>query len=337
MRAAVFKEGGKPWVLETVADPTPGPGEAVIKVCRCGICGSDVHMTSGHGMDYAPGTIPGHEFAGEVVAVAGDVTSLKIGDRVTAMPATGCGNCVACLSGYPLGCNSMQGMVGGFGEYMRVSANASVRLPASLSMTDGALVEPLAVGLHGVKLAGPLANARVLVIGSGAIGLSAIYWARRLGAGRIVAASPSTRRRDLAMSMGADAFETLGEDASARINSALGGMPEVVLECAGAPGVLAQSVELAGPGATIVSLGFCTSPDPVIPAMATFKRVTIRFSFAYGLSEFQHAADCLDRGWVEPRVMVTGLIGLNALPDMIEAMRHGKAGSATKVHVDPWG
>src|SRR5579859_5606620 len=98
MRAAVFRGAGRPLTVETVPDPAPGPGEAVIKVGRCGICGSDIHMTSGHGADYPASTILGHEYAGEVVALGKGVTGLKPGDRVTAMPATGCGQCAACLA-----------------------------------------------------------------------------------------------------------------------------------------------------------------------------------------------------------------------------------------------
>ena len=334
MRAAVFKGVGVPLAIETLADPEPGPGEAVIKVGRCGICGSDIHMTSGHALDYPAGTILGHEYAGEVVALGVGVTNLKPGDRVTAMPATGCGQCVACLSGYPLGCRQMKGMLGGFGEYLRIAAASAVKLPASLSLADGALVEPLAVGLRGVRLAGMAAGARILVLGAGSVGLAVIHWARRLGAGRIVAASPSARRRELALAMGADGFETLGDGESQRISAGLGGAPDLVFECAGAVGLLQKSIDLVRPEGVIVSLGFCGRPDPITPAIATWKQVTIKFSFAYALSEFRHCADVLDRGQVEPRRMITETVSLDALPAMFEAIRAG-AGQA-KVQVDPW-
>lgn len=334
MRAAVFKGAGTALAVEEVPDPEPGVGEAVIRVGRCGICGSDIHMTSGHAMDYPAGTVLGHEYAGEVVALGKDAGGLNIGDRVTAMPAAGCGRCAPCLSGYPLGCAQMTGMIGGFGEHMRISASAAVILPEALSLSDGALVEPLAVGLGGLRLAHMRPGARVLVLGAGSVGLAAIFWARRLGAGRIVAASPSARRGALAGEMGADGFETLGDGASDRINDALGGAPELVFECAGAVGLLQTSVELAGAGATIVSLGFCGQPDPVVPALATWKQLTLRFSFAYSLGDFRHCADVLDRGHIEPRSMITHTIGLDALPAMFEALRVG--GPQTKVQVDPW-
>ncbi|ARR57352.1 alcohol dehydrogenase [Rhizorhabdus wittichii DC-6] len=334
MRAAIFHGAGKPMTIEDVPDPEPGPGEAVIKVCRCGICGSDIGMTSGSHADYPAGTTLGHEYAGEVVAVGRDVSNLKVGQRVSAMPAKGCGGCASCLAGFPLGCTTMAGMIGGFGEYMRIYAPAAIHLPDTLSMADGALVEPLAVGLRGVALAGLRPGATVAVLGAGAVGLAAIYWARLLGAGRIVAMSRSARRADLATAMGADGFEAFGEGEGDRLAAALGGLPDAVLECAGAVGLMQKAVELVRPGGTIVSLGFCGSPDPIIPSLATWKQVTMKFSFAYDLREFQHCADALDAGHVAPRMMVSETIGLDALPSGFEALRTGS--TQTKVHVDPW-
>ena len=87
MRAAIFKGAGQPLSVEDLPDPEPGPGEAIIKVGRCGICGSDIHMTSGHGADYPVGTVLGHEYAGDVVAIGKHVSRIKLGDRITAMPA----------------------------------------------------------------------------------------------------------------------------------------------------------------------------------------------------------------------------------------------------------
>jgi threonine dehydrogenase-like Zn-dependent dehydrogenase len=334
MRAAIFHGAGKPMTIEEVPDPEPRPGEAVIKVCRCGICGSDISMTSGNYADYPAGTTLGHEYAGEVVAVGKDVSTLKIGQRVSAMPAKGCGRCSACLAGFPLGCAAMVGMVGGYGEYMRIAVPAAIALPDTLSMADGALVEPLAVGLRGVALAGLEPGAKVAVLGAGAIGLAAIYWARLLGAGRIIAMSRSARRADLATEMGAAGFEAFGDGEGDRLSAALGDMPDVVLECAGAVGMMQKAVELVRPGGTIVSLGFCGSPDPIIPSLATWKQVTMKFSFAYDLREFQHCADALDAGHVEPRMMVSDTISLDALPEVFEALRTGS--NQTKVHVDPW-
>ncbi|MEO5597186.1 MAG: alcohol dehydrogenase catalytic domain-containing protein [Novosphingobium sp.] len=333
MRAAVFKEAGKPWVVEQRPDPTPGEGEAVIKVGRCGICGTDLNMTSGKGYDFPCDTILGHEFSGEVVAIGKGVTTLKLGDRVTALPAAGCGQCELCAAGLVVMCANMSPYGGGYAEYMRIAERSAVKLPAALSLSDGALVEPLAVGLHAVRLANVQPGAKVLVLGAGAVGLATTYWAKQHGA-HVVSASRAERRRDLALTMGADAYVQTGEGEAERVADALGGMPDYVFEAAGAVGLLQQSINLVKPNGHVISLGFCMAPDPVIPGVSTFKQVKLTFSMSWTVAEFQHTVDTLDAGHVEPRHMVTSHIGLDALPQMIETLRG--ANNETKVHVDPW-
>jgi (R,R)-butanediol dehydrogenase/meso-butanediol dehydrogenase/diacetyl reductase len=206
MRTAIFRGAGTPLSIETVPDPTPGPRQIVIKVGRCGICGSDLTFTDPHSpAHYEAGSALGHEYAGEVVALGREVTHLAIGDRVTAIPMAGCGYCPACLSGDPIACTQCRYIMGGFGEYTIADADYAVRLPASLSLSDGALVEPLACGAQAARLAGVNAASRVLVIGVGAIGLGAIYWAHRAGCEQIVASGTSDRRSSLARQMGAAA------------------------------------------------------------------------------------------------------------------------------------
>ena len=331
MRAAVFNGAGQPWAIETLPDPEPQAGEVVIKVCRCGICGTDLHMTSGSAWDFPAGTVLGHEYAGEVVAIGAGVDGIAIGERITAAPAVGCGQCDACRSGQFMLCPKMQGYMGGFAEYLRAPAVSAIKLPQSLSFADGALIEPLAVGLHGVALAAIKPGARVLVLGAGSVGLGAIYWARRLGAGRIVAASRSARRAEMAGALGADAFVPFGENEIGDVQEALGGPPDVVLECIGSVGMLGKAVEHVRTDGTIISMGFCTSPDPVIPGIATYKQVRMIFSMAYTLAEFEQVARALDAGHVEPRAMVSDIITLDALPTMIDQLREGA--NQTKVHV----
>ncbi len=332
MKAALFRAPGQPLSVETVDDPTPGEGQVVLKVGRCGICGTDLHMTSGHGWTYPANSVNGHEFAGEVVALGGGVSKLRIGDKITAMPMTGCGACDACRRGYPGVCKAMRGQSGGFAEFACVAENTAIKLPQALSLADGALVEPLAVGLHGVAMAKMRPGARVLVLGGGSVALAAIYWARRLGAGRIAALSRSDRRAALTKTMGADAFVAAGAEEPQRVADALGGEPEVVFECVGAVGMLGQAVNLVQREGLIVSMGFCTAPDPVIPGVATFKGVTIAFSMVYTINEFQFVVDTLEAGHLEPREMISQVVDLEALPDALEGLRAGSP--QTKVHVE---
>jgi threonine dehydrogenase-like Zn-dependent dehydrogenase len=335
MRAAVFKGVGKPLAIETLADPVPGEGDLLLKVGRCGICGTDLHMTDGHAQTYPEGTIIGHEFAGEVVAVGPGVSGYRNGDLVAAMPVVGCGQCGSCRSGEPMWCEQgLIGISGGFGQYAIAKAQAAIKLPRSLSLNDGALVEPLAVSLHGVTLAELKPGARVLVQGAGAIGLAAAFWSRRLGAGRIAVTARSNRGESYAMQLGANRFLVSNEDLQAQVGAALGGAPDVVFECAGVPGMVAQAIKLVRPRGTVVILGNCMLPDTFYPAQAMFKQVRIQGSMVYSLREFEIVAQVLDAGHVEPRCMVTDTIGYEALPQAFESLR--QPSGQCKVMVDPW-
>jgi 2-desacetyl-2-hydroxyethyl bacteriochlorophyllide A dehydrogenase len=335
MKAPIFKGVGQPLAIETRDDPTPGPGDLVLKIGRCGICGTDLHMTDGHAQTYEENSVIGHEFAGEVVAIGPDVTGYKIGDKVAALPVVGCGQCGNCRSGEPMWCaNGFFSITGGFGEYAIAKAHAAIKLPNSLSLEDGALVEPLAVSLHGVTLAQLQPGARVLVQGAGAIGIGVAYWAKRLGAGRVVVTARSNRGEAFAMQLGADAFLVASEDLQTQLDVALGGAPDVVFECVGVPGMIAQAINLVRPRGTVVILGNCMLPDTFYPAQAMFKQVRIQGSMIYSVAEFETVARSIDAGHVEPRAMVTETIGYAQLPTTFEALR--SSNQQCKVMVNPW-
>jgi (R,R)-butanediol dehydrogenase/meso-butanediol dehydrogenase/diacetyl reductase len=203
-------------------------------------------------------------------------------------------------------------------------------------MEDGALIEPMAVGLHGVALAKLTPGARVLVIGAGPVGLAAIFWARRLGAGRIVATASSRRREALARHMGSDAFVVpdAAQDLAALAADALDGSADIVFECAGQTGLIARAIDCVKPQGDVVVLGFCTVPDQFVPAQAVWKEVRIQFAVTYSMQEFAHVANVFDAGHVEPRMMITDRVSLDALPDAFEALRHRS--TQCKVMVNPW-
>jgi 2-desacetyl-2-hydroxyethyl bacteriochlorophyllide A dehydrogenase len=331
MRAAIYPGGGKPLVIEHRSDPTPGAEDLLVKIQRCGICGTDLHLTSGHRWDFPPGTIGGHEYAGEVVELGAKVTGYKKGDLVTALPSTGCGHCEACRRGNLVLCHNAPGLMGGWGEYLRVPTSVAVKLPSTLSLTDGALIEPLAVGLHGVRMARLQAGDRVLVLGAGAVALCAIYWARRLGAARIAALSRSPRRAAMALEMGADTFVQSGSDEVREVTEALGGKPSIVFECVGSPGLLTQGIQHAADFGQVISLGFCTEPDPILPAVAGMKGVSLQFPVGYTLKDFEHVAEVMDAGHADPKMLVSSVVTLDELPETLQRLRGPH--TDTKVHV----
>lgn len=336
MRSAIFKGAGTPLAIENVPDPAPAAGEVVIKVARCGICGSDVKMTDiTSPVHFACGSALGHEYAGEIVALGRGVSGLAIGDRVTAIPAGGCGSCAACLAGDPYACTACRYIMGGFSEYTRAQALYVAKLPEGLSLSDGALVEPLACGSQAVRLGGVGPESRVLVLGAGPIGLTAVYWAKRAGCLNIAVTAQSSRNAERARAMGASAFVQQGDDLPARVAAALGGPPDVVFECAGAPGLIGRAVACVRPKGTVVSAGMCFEPEPFVAGNALMKQVRLQFSMAYVMDDFRRGMAALEAGHVEPRAMIGETIGLGDVPDMLETLRQG--GSRGKVMVDPWG
>lgn len=332
MKAAIYPGGGQPVVIENLPDPQPAAGEVLIKVSRCGICGTDLSMTKGGMWDFGAGAQFGHEYAGEVVALGADVSTFALGDRIAVLPSNACGQCPGCAHQNNVLCQSSPGnAMQGFAEYARVPVSIATKLPSVLSLSDGALIEPLAISLYGVKHAYIRPGDRVLVLGGGTVALYAMYWARRLGAGKMVAMSRSDRRKDLSLQMGADHFVPYGDNEIGEVMEALGGPADVVLECVGAEGMLNKAVMHAGPFGRVISLGFCTAPDMVIPAIASFKCTSIQFLVGYSMKEFLYIADQMDKGHTDPKAIITSEVPLLALPETMTLLRGPN--EETKVHV----
>ena len=333
MKAAIYPGGGKPIVIEDLPEPEPGPNDLLIKVHRCGICGTDLSMTRGEMWDYAAGGQFGHEYAGEIVAVGKDVTGYRKGENIAVIPSQACGTCEGCAQGNNILCRTAESAMFGFSEYARVPTSVAVKLPGTLSMADGALVEPMAVSLYGVRKSGIQPGDRVLVLGGGTVALYAIYWAKRLGAGKIVAMSRSDRRKDLVLEMGADAFVHYGDNEIGEVIEVLGGSPHIVYECVGSTGMMSKAVMHAALYGKVVSLGFCTSPDPVMPAMASYKCATIQFLVGYTMRDFEYVADQMDKGHADPKALITSIVPLVDLPATFDTLRGPN--NETKVHVTP--
>ena len=321
MKAAVFHGIGQKLCFEVVPDPTPGPGEVVVRVGRCGICGSDLHMTEDPMVGVPPGMVLGHEVAGEIAAVGAGVTSLKIGDRVSVPPVKGCGRCASCLAGEPAWCDQMSLIGGGYGEYALTLERQIVRLPSSASLADGALIEPLAVALHGVMKSSLQTGDKVVILGAGPIGLATAFWARRMGAKQVVITDLNRFQEERAMTMGATAFVSGEEDHVAQADRILGGKADIVFECVGVPGMIAQAVEHIRIHGEVLVQGLCTRPDSFIPFKALSKECRIQFAAFFKTQEYEASLDVLSSGAAEPRALITETIGLDQLPDVFEALR----------------
>jgi (R,R)-butanediol dehydrogenase/meso-butanediol dehydrogenase/diacetyl reductase len=333
MKAALFKAIGEPLAVEDVREPVPLDDEVVVQVGRCGICGSDLHMTEDPVFAIKPGNVLGHEFAGEVVELGTAVRSLKVGDRVSVSPLRGCGRCPTCAAGHPAWCPKGRLGGGGYAEYAVAYDRDCVRLPDAISLEDGALVEPLSVALHGVAMSGLTTGTNVLVLGAGPIGLGVAWWARRFGARHVAVVDLNDSQEERAMKMGATQFLVSDEDIVSRVSGALGAPPDIVFECVGKPGVLAQCIEHARIKGTVVVLGLCTAPDTFIPFRAVSKEVRIQTSAFFDFPEFCRVIDTLEAGDVTPHALITGTVKLGDMPPAFEALR--RRTTECKVLVDP--
>ena len=207
------------------------------------------------------------------------------------------------------------------------------RLAEHLPVSDGALVEPMAVALRAIRHANLVDGQKILVLGAGPIGLSCVYWARHFNC-EVATLASSDRRKALAKSIGASQF-VIGKnkDAEALLNE-LGGAPDVVFECTGAPGMINLAVDLIKRHSTIVIPGWCTQPDTFLPMTAMHKELRLQFTALYNRDDFQYVVDTMaaDKE-ASYRRMITGTIPLEKLPTTFEALR--SPNDHVKVTVSP--
>jgi (R,R)-butanediol dehydrogenase/meso-butanediol dehydrogenase/diacetyl reductase len=326
MKAAVFKQPGQPMAIEEVPDPAPGARELVVKVGYCGICGTDLHSTRAGPAVLPCGSILGHEFVGEIVEVGRDIADhWRRGERVCALPFLGCGRCLACLAGKTFECAAVKltglQVPGGFAEYVTTGDLETLRLPEGLALERAAMIEPLAVGLHAVRVAGLQPGQRVLVTGAGPIGLAVLLWARALGARSVVMSEFSPERRALATKLGASAVIDPAQPLGPQFAEVAGGAPELIFECVGAPGLLAACIEAAPRHGRIAVVGVCEQPDSFLPFPALVKELELRFAIAYGRDDFETVIAMLAQGRIDASAMVTHVVPLADMPAAFEALR----------------
>lgn len=331
MKAAVFKEVGAPLAVENVADPRPEASELVMKVSYCGICGTDLHATREGLTTACCDQILGHEYVGEIVEVGKEASgSWEVGDRICAMPFIACGHCLPCAAGRFFECTDkkVSGVddAGGFAEFVTTGSRETILLPDDLALESAALVEPLAVGIHAVRIADVKAGSRVLVIGAGPIGLTVALWCRFFGAREVVVSEVATTRAELAKQMGATAvihpdLEKGAEGLLQQFADVAGGPPDVIFECVGAPGLLQQCIEMAPHRGKIIPVGVCEQPDAILPFFGLVKELQIQFAIAYTRDDFETCVAMLAERRIDIAPMITDIVSLDELPDAFEALR----------------
>lgn len=262
MRVARLYEPGQPLVLESVPVPAPGPGQVLVRVAACGICGSDLHMQQGLIPLVVRPIILGHEAAGVVAAVGPAVTAWQPGDRVVLVPAGSCGICRPCRTGRASLCERLAALGtnvdGGFAEFVAVAATALVRLPETVGFIEGALAaDAVSSPYHALVCRAQLRPTEsVAVIGCGGLGSHAVRLAGLLGAGAVAAVDPAAAARERALRWGAAAAVEPTADGLKSLHRPTGPGPfDVVLDFVGSADSLAAGLRLAGRGGRIVVVG----------------------------------------------------------------------------------
>jgi 2-desacetyl-2-hydroxyethyl bacteriochlorophyllide A dehydrogenase len=314
VKAAVFK-GVQDIEVQDVPEPEAGPTDLVVSVAACGICGSDLH-TYLHGSFVAPGQVMGHEFAGAVVAAGAEVEGIAVGDRVTASPIVPCGHCARCaeerfnLCAEAWTTGIAYGRPGAFAERVRIPnsvAGANVfKLDASIPDEAGATVEPLAVGVHAVRLAGDVTGQTALVLGLGTIGQQVVQVLRAYGAGRVIGMDLSALRLHAAAELGAEAVDGgPGLEAALAATVGEGGEVDVVFECSGVPALNAAALDAVKGGGTIVVLALYDGEVAFNPTVLVQKEIRMQGSIAYTSDDFGEAVALLARGAVQYAPLIT--------------------------------
>lgn len=317
MKAAVFRGVGRIEIADLPV-PEPGPGEVVIKVHYCGICGSDIDAYEVG--TYEAGLVIGHEFAGEIVSTGRRVYGLEVGDLVAVNGIVPCGLCYFCRHGMGGQCEDVvqPGVShnGGMAEYAKVPAPAVCRLPEEVTTRQAVLTEPLGNALHAVRLSALKPCDRVLVMGAGPIGLLTLQCARLAGARAVYVSEVNPARAALAGQLSATAvFDPTQDNLFVALDELTDGLgPDVIFVCAGVPAAIEDAITLVRKGGQIVVVGICEEPVTADFMTVVLSEVSIKGSYG-GYEEVPVALDFIAQGRVDVESLISHEI---ALEDVVE-------------------
>lgn len=347
MKAAVLK-GVREIEIEDIPIPEIGPGDVLIKVSNCGICGSDIHSFT-TGMYVEPGQVMGHEFTGIAWRVGEEVEGISEGDRVTGFSAGVCGECDACKRGQPLLCAALfenstgYGRPGAFAEFVKIEnavPGATIhKLPDSIDNITAAMIEPVSVGVTAVAEANVKPGDRVVVLGAGMIGNACMQAAKAAGASEVLAIEVSTTRLNLARESGADdVFDARTGDAlewviekfgPAPYHYHVGGNADVVFEAAGVPVTIRQAFEMVRPGGTVCFVGLPEEAAPIDTTKIVHKMPHVLGSLG---GDFVQAIERLSSGKIRANQLVTHRFPLSRIKEAFETQLN--ADETVKVMID---
>jgi 2-desacetyl-2-hydroxyethyl bacteriochlorophyllide A dehydrogenase len=335
MPAAVYVGDGR-IAVEEVPVPEPGPGEVLVQIAECGICGSDLHMVLER---YAkPGAILGHEWSG-VVAAAPSGSGWSPGDRVVGNPSPGCGVCRPCRRRRPSVClhrasADFAGYRGAFCRYKTVTADGLIRIPDSLSLRVAALTEPMAITLHALRLADVGPDDRILVTGAGPVGLLLVAALRAHGIADITVSEPSPVRRQQALDVGATRVVAPAALEEPPMVQPVAQPYAVAFECSGHASAAEAALGQLDYAGTLVIVGTGFEPPRFNQNRLILFELEIIGAYNYNDEGFQPAVDLLDSGTLPlGSLMEPDDIPLSEVMASMERLARGEIPS--KVMVQP--
>ncbi|GAB3974871.1 zinc-dependent alcohol dehydrogenase family protein [Streptomyces sparsus] len=329
MKAAVIEAPGKV-SLTTVPDPTPGPRQVVVKVAACGLCGTDLHILQGEFAPTLP-VVPGHEFAGEVAAVGSEVTELVAGDRVAVDPSLYCYECRYCRSGHNNLCDRWAAIgvttAGGAAEYAVAPVANCVKLPDHVGLQDAALIEPLSCAVRGYDVLSARMGARVLIYGSGTMGLMMLELAKRTGAASVDMLDLNPDRLATAKALGCSASAASADE----LDRPQGW--DVVIDATGNAKAIQDGIGRVAKAGTFLQFGVSdyATTATIEPYKIYNQEITITGSMAV-LHSYERAADLFAAGVIDPAVFISDRHPLDSYP---EALEQFAAGQGRKIVVVP--
>lgn len=332
MKAAVY-HGKQDLRVEEVADKVLKDNEVLIKVKYCGVCGTDIHIFNGDGgsFEVTPPLIPGHEFSGTVAEVGSAVTTLKVGDLVSADPNDMCGECYFCKNAMQHFCTNNVGVGttvdGGFAEYVVMREKQVYKFDKSLSFIEAAMAEPISCCLNGIDLCNIKSGDTVLVMGGGPIGMIMMQLAKNAGASKVIMSEPVEEKREQALKLGATkVINPMEEDVQAVLDEYCANV-NVVIECVGNIHTQEDAVKFAGKGGTVMFFGLASPNEsfPLKPDDVFKKELKITSSFINPYT-FERAVAVLESKAIDLESLITNIVPLDDIVDVFTKPEYRRTG-----------
>lgn len=308
---------------EDLEKPVIQSDEVLIKVKRCGICGSDREAFESEGLNIK-GIILGHEFSGEVVELGNHVKRIKAGDLVTADPSIPCNECYWCVRHLQNMCKMPMSLGvtvnGAMAEYINVKATQLLKLPNSVSLEEGAMLEPLSVAIYAVQESQFKVGDNAVVLGAGVIGLLTLQVLKVAGASNVHVIEPVQSKQEIATLLGADAV--FPPERWTKINRLTGKIgPDHVFDCVGLPQTLMNAMQLIRKGGNITVIGIHAEPFELDGYLQlTLKNITLRGLFGYIHDNFHTAISLIKQNKVKLKPLITKTIPLEDVPRALEEL-----------------